>query len=579
MTIKSDALLSAIYDDTSVYLSSYQSKLVDKGVLHWPGQTPKQAASASLRKSLLKKLLPSRADELLANDRAIKKFLGCNSACASVDPKAPTMLLDIVVGEIKADLYDFWYRGDKTFALEGHPYDSLHRGRMGPGASNGVKGNDFYTKLFSAAITSTSPILIRMYKDYTSKFPLWRDAEKHRASVFGEPRIVDGSLLACVPKTSDISRVICIEPSLNMFYQLGFGTMLEARLKSYYNIDLALQPQYNSELARIGSITGQFSTIDLSSASDSISLNVLRELLPVSFMDTLMRYRSPVTRLQDGTDVPLHMVSSMGNGFTFPLQTILFASVVKACYKVLGLQEVAKQRLPEAKFPVNYGVFGDDIICLSQAFNLVTSTLRLLGFVTNNDKTFNVGPFRESCGSDFFSGINIRGVYVKDPSTAIANYVTFNRLNIFSARSGVRLPKSVMLLIKDVRYLPVPEWESDESGFRLPRFLLDKVHFDKNGSYIYYKNAVKPRYIVFAEESLSLPQFERKHPRIFNPDGVLASVVSGNISHGKIAVRTTVATYGRRRSVAPSWEMTDQDAAKAGVLTPRWRTACAINFG
>ena len=55
-------------------------------------------------------------------------------------------------------------------------------------------------------------------------------------------------------------------------------------------------------------------------------------------------------------------------------------------------------------------MYGDDIVVPQNAALLVIERLRDLGFSTNRDKTFVTGPFRESCGRDWFQGQDVRPV-------------------------------------------------------------------------------------------------------------------------------------------------------------------------
>jgi hypothetical protein len=94
----------------------------------------------------------------------------------------------------------------------------------------------------------------------------------------------------------------------------------------------------------------------------------------------------------------------MGNGYTFELESSIFAAIVAECMHLKGY-------VP--KLGSNLFVFGDDIICPTDCAELAIKTLSWLGFQTNNEKSFTSGPFRESCGGDFFSGHPVRGFYLK----------------------------------------------------------------------------------------------------------------------------------------------------------------------
>jgi hypothetical protein len=90
----------------------------------------------------------------------------------------------------------------------------------------------------------------------------------------------------------------------------------------------------------------------------------------------------------------------MGNGFTFELESLIFWSVAKACSELLNLES-------------EVSVYGDDIIIDSRGYDLLTRSLSELGFFVNSEKSFSSGPFRESCGADWFKGTWIRPFYVK----------------------------------------------------------------------------------------------------------------------------------------------------------------------
>jgi len=142
--------------------------------------------------------------------------------------------------------------------------------------------------------------------------------------------------------------------------------------------------------------------MDLSSASDTISRELVWALLPYSWGD-LLHYSRVDSTIIDGTEVPLEKWSSMGNGYTFELESLLFYSIVLAVCDVLGLPECVK-------------VYGDDLIFPSEAITLVSRALNFFGFSVNGEKTFGEGSFHESCGTDWFEGTNVRPFYLRSDS-------------------------------------------------------------------------------------------------------------------------------------------------------------------
>jgi hypothetical protein len=203
--------------------------------------------------------------------------------------------------------------------------------------------------------------------------------------------------LTTVPKNAKTDRVICIEPDLNIFCQLGAGALLRDKLL-HFGLDLRTQ-EVNQRLASLG-VDLDLCTLDLSAASDTISREAVWLLLPYSWADLLHFSRVDSTSI-DGVKVNLEKWSSMGNGYTFELETLIFLSVVRACCEELGL-------------PMdNVTAYGDDLIFPAAARELVTRALNFLGFSVNLDKTFSKGLFRESCGTDYFDGHNVRPIFLR----------------------------------------------------------------------------------------------------------------------------------------------------------------------
>lgn len=231
--------------------------------------------------------------------------------------------------------------------------------------------------------------------------PLWR---RQMQEAYGEDpcnwvTVVEGSKVTTVRKTALVDRVIAIEPCMNMFMQKGLGKVIRRRLKGV-GIDLNDQT-HNQQLARIGSSTGSLATIDLQSASDSVALELVRALLPPEWFDLINLLRCEVCTLPDGRKHCLEKVSSMGNGFTFELESLIFWALSASVLDLLGTSD---KRL---------GIYGDDIVIHNSAAAVLIKALSRCGFVTNTDKTFVSGPFRESCGKHYFYGVDVTPFYVK----------------------------------------------------------------------------------------------------------------------------------------------------------------------
>lgn len=219
-----------------------------------------------------------------------------------------------------------------------------------------------------------------------------------------------GNRLATVPKDATKDRTIGIEPSGNVFIQLGLGSAMRKSLNRH-GLLLETSQELHSQLARKGSIDGSLATIDLSSASDSIAYELVKALCPARWFELLDASRSPYTFLpgkskdDSGHWVLLEKFSSMGNGYTFELETALFAAIC------LSVADAFKVKLEIGK---NFSVYGDDIIVPQSIANHCITALSYVGFQINIRKTFLTGPFRESCGGDFFNGQPVRAIRVEN---------------------------------------------------------------------------------------------------------------------------------------------------------------------
>lgn len=529
------------------------------GQTRWPDMSVRQMRCASLLVNLLKKF---GGTSLEADEAAIRKFLAVNDRCGTWELGTISSWDEELLGTLKTVLANFFYpEGDPL--IQGFN-QILSLARPGPGASRGSRGEDFYTKLFDGPLTGTKQFLYDTYAAYFSDDPTWFAAEEARYRVYGPMEYVVSSKLLPVPKNREISRIIFVEPSLNTFFQLGLGAILESRLRSFFQLDLATQQEFNRELARRGSIDGSLVTLDLSSASDSLSLRMLRSVLPESVLSWFKLLRCSSAVLPCGNTVELEMLSTMGNGYTFPLQTALFSAVLVSAYRCRGIP----MRLNRNNEPGNFGVFGDDLIYVREVHSDVIRLLTLLGFEVNADKSFSneYDRFRESCGADWFFGADVRPVFIKSLDSLQDYYTAINLLVRWSANSGVPLSRTIRWLTSRARRLEassrkagarltyVPVWEAMDAGIRCPlSVMMGDQRRDKNASFIYYAWESRPRLLRVIDSGIVAPRGMRE--RRYNPDGLMLMALAGvwNGSSG-ISVPSRTATYHRTRHIAPNWD-------------------------
>ena len=228
----------------------------------------------------------------------------------------------------------------------------------------------------------------------------------------------DANRITFVPKNARTDRSIAIEPSLNLYLQLGVDGFIRRRLRRF-GVDLDDQEK-NQRLAFEGSLyhesTDPFVTLDLAAASDTVSTAIVRSLFPEPWYNYLMSIRSP-KGVVDGVEISYEKISSMGNGYTFALESLIFTSL---CYGVM--KEVRGHFNKD-----DFAVFGDDLIVRQSESSLLIDMLQLSGFSINKEKSFIHGPFRESCGKDYWSGEPVRPVFLTEPPRYVSGL--WNDLN------------------------------------------------------------------------------------------------------------------------------------------------------
>jgi len=206
-------------------------------------------------------------------------------------------------------------------------------------------------------------------------------------------KVLSRNRIVTVPKSWKTHRTIACEPTGALPFQLAFDSYVKDRLLRR-RIDLRDQT-LNQLCAHEGSIDGSFCTIDLSMASDTVSYNTVAWLLPYEWFAYLDSLRS-FCYSRDGDIKPYSKFSSMGNGSTFTVETLIFGAF---CY-------AAGSR--------RFAVYGDDIAIEPQYYSRLSKLLSFFGFQLNTEKSHVSGDFRESCGCSYWKGIDVTPFYLRD---------------------------------------------------------------------------------------------------------------------------------------------------------------------
>lgn len=323
---------------------------------------------------------------------ALRSFIESEDFCKAETPRICRLDLthSSLVRKVQARLR--WLLGDIT------PAEVMQRARWSSGATSSLKAayaNPQNKWGLATHTTQGTSFWMSAWNDKFRDGKFWSNLE-----------LVESNRVLTVPKNAKTERVIAAEPDWNMFFQLGMGACIRRRLQ---RVGLLRSPRNGERVspetdaqtrqqmfARIGSRHGNYATIDLKAASDTISLAVCDLLLPPKLFRMLCHLRSPKGVLPDGTTLTYEKISSMGNGSTFELETSLFWTIASV-----------------AADSEDVHVYGDDIIVPTATAARVIETLRLFGFVANPKKTHVAGLFRESCGGHYFNGTDVTPPYFR----------------------------------------------------------------------------------------------------------------------------------------------------------------------
>lgn len=223
------------------------------------------------------------------------------------------------------------------------------------------------------------------------------------------PRIVKFTL---VPKDSRGPRGISMEPHENMALALGVYYKIIDHQERYCNISRGRinyrDQRINQSAAYLGSVFDTLSTIDLKDASDLISWPLIEKLLE----GTDWQYAINILRATHvdvgGSVIELNKFGNMGSPLTFVMLATTIFSIISA------------------NVTDNLYVYGDDVIVPAIYAEQSCHALEAYGLAINWNKSFIKGPFKESCGADFYKGSLVN--YTKCKSHDYNSFIEFANL-------------------------------------------------------------------------------------------------------------------------------------------------------
>lgn len=504
----------------------------------YPAMTKvERIATDYLLAKLQTKIIPESSEDI--DKTTLEKFTACNNRCKEFLPRLEdarfltSEILDIAKGELHR-LFD-----EEPCTLEA----LLWEADLGPGANVKSHPSCSYPLKIGLRLSGTERAL-RCVRAGVALYDL-------RLGESAKDLAVLGSNITFVPKTTRSSRMIATEPTANMLLQKGVDAILRRGLLRY-GIDMATQPEVNRELARLGSIDGSYATIDLSSASDLLSIDLVKLLLPARLYQWIEVSRSSQTYHPSTGFFNVYCATTAGNGYCSSLQTLVFAALCHAA----GVPKPA--------------VFGDDIIVPTQFFGRVIRVLVDLGFSPNMEKTFDVtlpnpfgdGHFRESCGHDYLNGVNIRPVFVKT-MTDVDAVIVYNQVLAWFERFSFPFPFAPCCAPFKSGAGLVPPHYPEDSGYRsvdyaryLKKGRIKVIEVDGSTSYV---NGSWFRVFSALKEQLSISQLVSDEGAVTNSfrgpsslvkaisslseEQLLVSVLRGSIRAGRLTVRPQSVVY------------------------------------
>lgn len=405
----------------------------------------------------------------------------------------------------------------------------------GPG-STADAGRSLISKYEHLGIDSRIQYLLNQIGDVSSPYP--------RKAISFQRK----SKTIFVPKSLGSYRTISMEPSTLMWHQKGVRSAILSLLKwkGHYLLRRyrPMDQDSNRYLAWLGSLDGSFSTIDLSSASDTVSWSMVKRWFGnTSLYPGLLCTRSTHTQLPDGREIKLRKFAPMGSDLSFTIETIIFCAITEASIRDCGGDPVRS----------SYRVYGDDIVVETEYAERVLQRLQENGFFPNWDKSFfsgtSQGFFRESCGGFYLNGHDVT------PIRLSRRFTGYRRLK----GNGSRIEALVDLCNSCNSYYPsVRRWLVIELN-RLP--IHQRIPFSSDGDFG-----------LFSKQPSNFHLKKRESARYQCEEYNFGCISSPRIKRDLSSEDILLFEYLRRSSSRPSliWPEDQIRVSDTSTVPPRW---------
>lgn len=229
--------------------------------------------------------------------------------------------------------------------------------------------------------------------------------------------------LSLVPKTMSTPRVIVMEPTSLQYMQQGILGVLVESIESVTTLIGFSDQGVNRSMARQASQDRSLATIDLSEASDRVTYLQAASCFSSfpNLWEALDATRSSEVSLPNGVR-PVKKFASMGSAVCFPVEAVVFLTAI-----FVAIQRHHRKADPGfclnwsfiRKFEGSVRVYGDDLVIPVKYLLEVQELFSELGWKINSRKSFWRSYLRESCGGEYWDGVDITPVKARAffPST------------------------------------------------------------------------------------------------------------------------------------------------------------------
>lgn len=365
-----------------------------------------------------------------------------------------------------------------------------------------------------------------------------------------------------VPKDSRGPRLISAEPLANQYIQQGIKEVLVDHIEAspHTRGQINFTDQMPNRMAAIdGSYTGEFATLDLSEASDRVSLGLVKFLFPEHILSKILCCRTLSTTLPCGEVIQLNKFAPMGSALCFPILALVCWAITSSLEAIAGAR--TKRVL----------VYGDDIIVSTAQAADAIKALELVGLKVNKDKSCTTGFFRESCGMDAYLGNDVtptrfKTLWSSSPSpNAYVSWIEY--ANSFYDKRYYHTYDEIVRRLFRV-YPEIPECSAfpnrevpalrDVPEVHRPTRHRSNVHLQKRQTLV---NVVKSRRITHETAGWSMLL------RFFTEANRQPEV--GRLSHDGTEVPAR--TLSDELSEQSSFSVREYTERKASILVKRWR--------